>query len=105
MYVFCGLDLDKQAAIDQQIEPQRILTLKVLVPNHYLVLILDPMASQFELHRQTPFINRFQQSWSFVLVYFNGSADHVVRQSGRLGKQRMHGSSFAKGGNKVDGEN
>jgi hypothetical protein len=30
--------------------------------------------------------------------------DHIVSQSRCLGKQRVHGSSFAQGGNKVDGE-
>jgi hypothetical protein len=27
-------------------------------------------------------------------IYFNRSADHVVRQGRRLSKQRVHGSSF-----------
>jgi hypothetical protein len=86
MYVICGFNLNKHAAIDQQIEPEGILALKLLLLNDYLVLILDVMASQFEFHRQTPFINRLQQTGSLVLVNFNGSADHVMGQSRCLGK-------------------
>jgi hypothetical protein len=37
-------------------------------------------------------------------MIFNGSADHVIGKSRRLGKQRMR-SLETMGGNKVDGEN
>jgi hypothetical protein len=37
------------------------MALKLLVSSDYLVLIVDPMASRFELHRLL--INQIRQSW------------------------------------------
>ncbi len=51
-----GFDLDKQAPIDQQIESQRILALKLLISNNHVVLCLDLMGPQLEFHRQAPLI-------------------------------------------------
>lgn len=45
-HLFNGIYFDEQAIIDPQVEPKSLLTPKLLVPNHNLVLILDLMTSQ-----------------------------------------------------------
>ena len=57
------------------------------------------------LFPQTTYVPTIPAVPDFILVYYNGSADHFVGQSRYLGKHRMHGDYVAMGGNKVDGEN
>jgi hypothetical protein len=72
----------------------------MLVPDDHDVLFYDNMTSQLELHRQTPFVDRFQQSRSFVFVHFDRGPIYVVRHFRRFGKQRMHGSNREGRGNR-----
>jgi hypothetical protein len=53
---------------------------KLCFLSFHFILILYPMTPQFEFHRQALFVNRFQQSWSFIFVDFNCCADYVVSQ-------------------------
>ena len=83
---FNGFDLHEQALIDEQIESEQFFSLELFVPNHYPILALDRMPSQFKLHRQAPFVNRFEQSRTFILMDFNRSANRVVSYCGGLRK-------------------
>ncbi len=73
-----GFDLHLQTLIDEQVESEFFFSLKMLVPNDHVVLTLDRMAAQLKLHRQAPFINRFEQSRTFILMDFNRSANTIL---------------------------
>ena len=81
---FNRFDLQEQAPVHQQVEFESDGPLELFVSNDDVGLVFDLVTSKPELHRQTPFINRFEQARSFVLVHFDGGADTVVGNSRSL---------------------
>ncbi len=94
---FNRFDFNEQATIDQQVEAESDGPLELFVANDHIGLVFDLKTTNFELHRQTPFVDRFEKARSFVLVHFNGTANHIVGYSSGLGEKRMHATLVEHG--------
>ena len=89
-----GSCFDKQAIVNQQIEAERHLSVKLLVPDDHLVLNLHLAAPQLKFHRETPLVDRLKQSRPFVPVDLNRRTDDVMGDAGGSCEQGMHNSPF-----------
>jgi hypothetical protein len=51
------LDFNEQALVDEQVKPERLFPLELLVPNAHVFLSLDHVLSKLEFHCQAPLID------------------------------------------------
>jgi hypothetical protein len=92
---FDCLEFDEHAFVDQKVKSQRFFPDEAFVPDLDNPLLSDWQTAQFELLREAPFIDGFNETGAFVTVYFNSSTNDDLRKAGGFRKQGMHSSVSA----------
>lgn len=89
---FC---LNQHTIFHQHIKPQRLLAEKAFVANADDPLICGDEFPQFEFSHQTPLVDRFDESWSFVTMNFDCRGNDVLGQVRSLAEKRVHPLSLS----------
>lgn len=77
-----GFDVNQVALVHQNVVPSRVFSLKLFPAHNDLLLMVHPLASQFQFLGKTPFVDRFEQPGAFFFVNLDCCADHVVCHAG-----------------------
>lgn len=89
-HIFHSLCFDEQAALDQNVEPQRLFAGETLVLDNGKPLTDARYAAELQFLDQTPFVDRFNQAGSFLAMHLNRRADDGLSQSSRLSERGVH---------------
>jgi hypothetical protein len=71
---------DEETVVDQQIKTQRVLPDMMFVSNIHRLLAGDLKATIRKFTVETPFVNGFQQSRTFIPMHLQRGSDHLPTQ-------------------------